>query len=153
MAQWPQDGLSGYFFVNLFCALAYVAEVLFKWNQTGAKHYFWDGEVKKWNVTDFILTIISVLEVAGMASRGFMPESVIEHVLQPLTLLRWIRLIRIIHLLEDIPALTVTIGGVMGSMEPLVWIVVALLFSNYVFAIFFHLVVTPCPDDHSADPA
>merc|ERR1719433_434280 len=112
MAQWPEfkvGDMNIYFVLNTFCAFAYVAEVLIKWNETGVRRYFWDEELQKWHVTDFILTIISVMEVMGMASRGFVSQSVIEHVLEPLTLLRWLRLIRIIHLLEGIPALTVTI--------------------------------------------
>jgi len=88
------------------------------------------------------LTVMSVMDVAG---RSFLPGSA-QHVLQPMSVLRLARLIRVIHLLKNVPSLTVTIGGVFGSLAPLLWIVIALLFTTYVFAIFFHLMVWNCKE-------
>merc|ERR1719195_951424 len=103
--------------------MAYTAEIIIKWRETGIRQFFCDVDTMKWNITDFTLTVMSVMDVAG---RSFLPGSA-QHILQPMSVLRLARLIRVIHLLKNVPSLTVTIGGVFGSLAPLLWIVMALL--------------------------
>jgi len=150
MGQWKEidfDNVELYLVLDVIFALIYTFEVLIKWRHQGVKPYFWaDGKLQTWQLIDFVLTTIAIVDVVG---RGFMPPSLVKHILAPLSVLRLARLIRILRLLDQIPSLSITIGGVLGSLAPLVWIVIALLCAIYVFAILFTFTVRHCkPDLH-----
>jgi len=146
--QWPTFTIGT---VDMFClldaffALFYVLEVGVKWTKMGVKGYFWHGQgLQGWNTLDFFLTILAVV---NLSLRFLIVSSSVSGNMGTLSVLRLFRLLRIVRLLEQIPSLAMTLGGVWGSIGPLFWIVVALFFNTYAFALLFVDTVRHCDDD------
>jgi len=151
--QWKEfviNDIDMYLVVDALFALLYVLEVAIHWKTLGVRKYFWYEGWDWWHILDFCLTILAVVNV--FIIKLLLPEELASGT-ETLGVLRLGRLLRVMRLLEEIPSLAITLGGVWGSLRPLFWIVVALLFNIYAFAILFVCTVSHCENDLSAPGA
>jgi voltage-gated sodium channel len=120
----------------IFCAF-YVAEVVCKLIKLRLR-FFTVPAHWGWNITDLTLTLSMMLD---LAAKFVLPWHGLRSKLRFMRMLRVVRIIRIIRVLRQIPSLTVCVGGILGSLTTLCWIVTVMVILIYTFAIFFFMEV------------
>lgn len=125
----PIYGVADYVFVT-----AYIAEIALKFHKMGYSYYFFDEVDRLWNLLDFSLTVIMLVEI--ILEHLFHHEKFHKATRQVL-LLRFVRLFRILRILRSVPELSLLLEGLVTSWTRLTWIVTLLMLLIYIFGIFF----------------
>ncbi len=124
-------------FIDHVYVVIFGLEAYFKIRHGGIRRYFKDG----WNIFDFLLVLISVpgfLHYLGFSN--VMDTSIFQ-------LLRLFRLARLIRFLKFIPNVKMIIAGLKRAIRASVFVLVVLVFLNFILALFAcHFYGTLVPD-------
>jgi len=125
-------------FEVVFCVV-FTAELIVKLGRNGYKYFIGPGW--KWNIFDFLLVMMQLVEVAGMfttqhESKSAPPTANVSY-LRLLRILRLFRVLRLVRLLQFIGELNTIISSITNSMRPLFWTMILLLLMVYVVGIVF----------------
>jgi len=101
---------------------------------------FFRGPDVSWNVFDTVLVAVSVLEAFLRAVSGTGVGSM--SFLRVLRVLRVVRVVRIIRVFRFFYELRMMVAAVMNCFRSLVWVIVLLLVTLYVFAVLFLQIAT-----------
>jgi len=109
-------------------AIVFVVEFIFKLSYQGHTYF-----LCSWNLLDFFITIISVLDTWVLAATG---GSQNLNMVAMLRNLRAVRVVRILRMLKNLRELWLVCVGLMKSMMTTFWAGVLMIFIIYVGAIF-----------------
>lgn len=94
------------------------------------KMYVCDSEVGSWNMLDFLIVWVAILDMWIIPMLGSRNSS-----LSFIKVFRLLRLLRILKLVHNVPELKMVIEGMIASMRSMVWIVLLLLAVMYILGI------------------
>ncbi|MEM9824692.1 MAG: ion transporter [Bacteroidota bacterium] len=106
--------------------IVFLIEAAVKLATMGRKKYFADG----WNVFDFIIVVVSLPSLCHYFGMALIPNTSF------LKILRLFRLVRIIRFLRFIPHLDQVISGLGRAIKSSVFVIIALMFLNFILALF-----------------
>lgn len=109
--------------------VVFVFEMVIKIFYMG-KMYVCDPEVGSWNVLDFVIVWVAILDMWIVPVLGSRDSS-----LSFIKVFRLLRLLRILKLVHNVPELKMVIEGMIASMRSMVWIVLLLLAVMYILGI------------------
>lgn len=124
-------------FIDHLYVVIFALEAFFKIRHYGVKRYFKDG----WNVFDFVIVVVSL--------PGFLHYLGFTNVIDTsiFQLLRLFRLARLIRFLKFIPNVKMIIAGLKRAIRASVFVLVVLVFLNFILALFAcHFYGTLVPD-------
>jgi len=124
-----------YHAMNIGFAIIFSVEVVMKLHWTGMVYF-----KNRWNIMDFSLTVMMVLaeffeQLVGVSSE------LLDMVSKSVRLARTARIVRVLRVLKLQPELVIVTEGLFKSSTSLAWIIVALSFFMYFFAVLFVLEV------------
>jgi voltage-gated sodium channel len=151
-----------WFLCNVIFAICYVVEMAVKLLNYGTGYFTLkpegDKNWAKWNILDFSLTILALLQVSYSVSPlegserlwcgACIPRLNAHHHLSAhhkllglMRMLRFARVIRLIKVMKNIPELVMVIDGVRNAMKSLSWVLVLQAIFVYSFAVFFCITI------------
>jgi len=113
-------------FIDHLYVLIFSLEAYFKIRHYGVKQYFAD----RWNVFDFVIVLVSLpglIHYIGFTQ--VMDTSIFQ-------LLRLFRLTRLVRFLKFIPNVKMIVAGLKRAMRASVFVLVVLVFLNFILALF-----------------
>ncbi len=116
-------------YIDHFFIWFFLFEMLVKWKVMGIKKYFEDS----WNVFDFFLVMVSLPSILlNLAPEmfSFIPQTSL------LLVFRMFRLLRMFRFLRFIPNMAHLLKGAGRAMKASVFVFFALMFLNFMFALF-----------------
>ncbi len=131
--------------IDHFFIWFFLVEMLVKWKALGLKKYFSDG----WNIFDFFLVAVSVPSILlNLAPEmfSFIPQTSL------LLVFRMFRLLRMFRFLRFIPNMEHLLKGVSRAMKASVFVFLALMFLNFMFALFTCHMFGDIAPDQFGDP-
>ena len=139
------DTHPNYFLINLdhFFVVIFLIEAIVKLSAWSAKEYFKDG----WNIFDFVIVVVSL-----PALLTFVPFFA-AHNWSILKVLRLFRMIRLAKFMRFVPRMSMIMEGLVRALKSSVFVIVVLLFLNFILALFtchFYGEVAP---EYFRDPA
>mmetsp|Transcript_23551 Transcript_23551/g.68142 ORF Transcript_23551/g.68142 Transcript_23551/m.68142 type:complete len:799 (-) Transcript_23551:372-2768(-) len=136
-----------WFLIEIACTLVFMLEFVYKVRRFGFADYFC-GEAWRWNVFDFAVTVLSVLDVifSGImltvttADLRMSSASRLPLIFRAFRLIRIVRIIKLAHspLLRDLS--NMVIGCVVG-LPSLLWVLLLLMLILYMTGMMFRLLV------------
>jgi len=134
--QWSRDSFMApiYTACDFIFVTIYITEILLKFHKLGLSYFFCDTLDQFWNLIDFTLTVLMVVE---MVLEHMCKVSHFATAARQLLLLRFVRLFRILRILRSVPELSLLLEGLVTSWTRLSWIVSLLALLIYIFGIFF----------------
>mmetsp|Transcript_101298 Transcript_101298/g.291813 ORF Transcript_101298/g.291813 Transcript_101298/m.291813 type:complete len:842 (+) Transcript_101298:108-2633(+) len=145
----------GWLLLETFCSAMFVTEAVLRIRQQGCKEYFC-GVACHWNITDFVITSISVIDVLFSMVIAIMRDSslIVGNVTNAVRVavvgrvLRIVRLVRLVKLVRS-PFLrdlaNMLVGFVIG-MPALFWVLFFLCVLVYVFGLVMRILFGPLTD-------
>ncbi len=115
--------------IDHFFIWFFLVEMLVKWRELGIKNYFKD----KWNQFDFFLVVVSLPTILlNLAPDlfSFIPQTSL------LLVFRLFRLLRLFRFIRFIPNMTHILKGIGRAFKASLFVVIGLLFLNFMFALF-----------------
>ncbi len=112
--------------IDHFFILLFVIEATVKLRTYKSRAYFADN----WNLFDFIIVILSLPSLMT-----FVPFFV-AHDYGILKVLRLFRMIRLVKLMKFVPRISMIIAGLGRALKASVFVIIALAFLNFMFALF-----------------
>ena len=122
--------------------LIFIIEAIVKLKELGFKTYF----QSKWNIFDFIIVLISIPSLLT-----FIPFFV-NHNFSFVKVLRLLRMIRLLKIVSFIPRMESILAGLARAIKASVFVIMALVFLNFLIALFtchFYGDIVP---DYFGDP-
>ncbi|MEM8909879.1 MAG: ion transporter [Bacteroidota bacterium] len=113
-------------FIDHLFVLIFLVEAAVKIVVMGPKKYFADA----WNVFDFFIVFISLPSLLHYLGMALVPNTSF------LKILRLFRLIRIVRFLRFVPHLDMIISGLGRAVRASVFVIIALVFLNFMLALF-----------------
>jgi len=112
--------------IDHFFVVLFLIEAIVKLRHFGIKKYF----SSNWNIFDFIIVIISIPSLLT-----FVPFFV-NHNFSFLKVLRLFRMIRLFRVMSFIPRMESILAGLGRAIKASVFVIIALLFLNFLIALF-----------------
>lgn len=129
-------------YVDHVFVIIFVIEAIVKIKKLGTKAYF----STRWNVFDFLIVLVSLPSLLT-----FVPFFV-NHNFSFVKVLRLFRMIRLLRVVSFIPRMQSILAGLGRAIKASVFVVIALVFLNFLFALFTcHFYGTIAPD-YFGDP-
>lgn len=121
----------------------FLIEAMVKLSVYKPKKYFADS----WNVFDFFIVVISLPSLIT-----FMP--IFEaHDLSVLKVLRLFRMIRLVRFIKFVPRMSMIMEGVVRALKASVFVMLVLIFLNFILALFTCHFFGEMEPDHFGNPA
>jgi len=114
-------------FLDVFLVIIFLIEAIVKLSEYGVKGYFSKG----WNIFDFFIVIVSL-----PALLIFFPAVILPTSTSFLKILRLGRMIRLFRLMTFIPRMTIIMEGLARALKASVFVMIALIFFNFLVALF-----------------
>jgi len=114
-------------YFDVFLVIIFLIEAIVKLNEYGVKGYFSEG----WNIFDFFIVVVSL-----PALLIFFPSVVMPTSTSFLKILRLGRMIRLFRLMTFIPRMNVIMNGLGRALKASVFVMIALIFFNFILALF-----------------
>eukprot|EP00437_Effrenium_voratum_P044066 CAMPEP_0181467484 /NCGR_PEP_ID=MMETSP1110-20121109/37005_1 /TAXON_ID=174948 /ORGANISM="Symbiodinium sp., Strain CCMP421" /LENGTH=558 /DNA_ID=CAMNT_0023592317 /DNA_START=34 /DNA_END=1710 /DNA_ORIENTATION=- len=129
--------------INLVIVIFFVLEIALKLVGVGPVEFFC-GSDRGWNVFDFFIILISVLEATLQLAvqDGMNSQMVHVRAIRFVRIARALRGIRVLKLLKYVSALRGLIFSIASTMASLMWTLVLLLLVFYSFAVIFTQIVS-----------
>lgn len=133
--------------VNALIVSFFIVEFFLRTFTLGCRNFFC-GPERGWNIMDFLVILISVLETAlelfiqVLGSGGEDNNSSYLRALRLARLARALRSVRVMRFLRYIAALRTIILSIISTMSPLLWTLAILLLLFYLFAVVITQMVT-----------
>lgn len=118
----------------VFCAL-FILELAVRWNAEGLYGFF-AGASFGWNLFDVIIVSQTLLDLILASSNQASAGSQIS-VLRVLRVVRIVRIIRVIRVMRFFRELRMMVYSLMGSLKNLIWIILVLVITFYIFGCAF----------------
>jgi hypothetical protein len=135
-----QAGFAFYLVADLFCFI-FATDLSVRLFAEGSA--FFQSSERWWNVLDFIIVTMCIMETVAHWLPGASPASTLEVFLGKFSMLRIIRLLRIIRYARDsqfsrfVRQLRVMVYSLAGAMKSLAWAIVLILIFLVFFGVFF----------------
>lgn len=113
-------------FIDHIFVVVFLLEAIVKLVVYGPKKYFSDP----WNIFDFVIVFVSLPSLLHYLGMALIPNTSF------LKILRLFRLIRIAKFIRFIPHMEMIINGLVRAIKASVFVLIALLFLNIIFALF-----------------
>ncbi len=126
--------------IDHFFIIIFLIEAIVKLIHLKPKKYFADG----WNVFDFLIVVVSL--PALLSSFIPMPQTSI------LKILRLLRLIRLARFVKFIPRMTMILAGLGRAIKASVFVMMALMFLNFMLALFTCHFYSQIAPEYFGDP-
>lgn len=127
-------------FVSYGCNLFFFIELCLRMKVAGCRKHF-TGEDKNWNLFDFSLVLLSVMDLVAMmmtmmddSSDGNEDTGRLLSAIKILKMMRIVRTFRMFRFFRELALLTLMITD---SLKSLMWAIIMLIIITYVFAIVF----------------
>jgi len=144
----------GWLAFEVVCCTVFVFEAVYKMRKAGVHHFFL-GPAGNWNISDFIITTISVVEllisiVSFILDASDRAGSRIANAAKSMVILRALRIARVVRLMKLLhsPLLrdlaNMLVGFVIG-LPSMVWVVVMFVSILYLLGLIFRLMLGPTP--------
>ena len=130
-------------YIDLFFIVLFVIEAVIKIRHFGWKGYFSDN----WNKFDFFIVVVSLPAVLA-----FMPFFAGLHT-SFVKILRLGRMIRLLRFLTFIPRMELIMDGLSRALKASVFVMLALVFLNFILALFTCHFFGEVAPDYFRDPA
>jgi len=114
-------------YLDVFLVILFLIEAIVKLKEYGFKGYFSEA----WNIFDFFIVIVSL-----PALLIFFPSVVVPTSTSFLKILRLGRMIRLFRLMTFIPRMNVIMEGLGRALKASVFVMLALIFFNFILALF-----------------
>lgn len=114
-------------YIDVFFVVVFLLEAIFKLREFGVKGYFSKG----WNIFDFFIVVVSLPTLAI-----FFPSIVLPTSTSFLKILRLGRMIRLFRMMSFIPRMNVIMEGLGRALKASVFVMIALIFFNFILALF-----------------
>ncbi len=114
-------------YLDVFLVIIFLIEAIVKLNEYGIKGYFSES----WNIFDFFIVVVSL-----PALLIFFPAVVVPTSTSFLKILRLGRMIRLFRLMTFIPRMNVIMEGLGRALKASVFVMIALIFFNFIIALF-----------------
>lgn len=114
-------------YLDVFLVVIFLIEAIVKLKEYGFKGYFSEG----WNRFDFFIVIVSLPALLILFPSIVLPTST-----SFLKILRLGRMIRLFRLMTFIPRMNVIMEGLGRAMKASVFVMIALIFFNFIIALF-----------------
>jgi len=124
--------------LHYVCTAFFVSEIAAKMYTWGARQYFHENV----NKLDTMIVILAVVDTWILPSAAQYEGGA----LNPLQMIRWLRLLRVMRLFEVNKRLLVVVKGLVASLSSIFWVGVLLTLVIYAFAIFC---ITTLKHDHA----
>jgi len=131
---------------NAIYAVLFTVELLPRWKGEGFIDFFKTHEIT-WNVLDVVVVTVGIVEsVMDMVERATDERSggVLQNisVMRMLRILRIVRVVRVIRVMKFFRELRMMVYSIIGSMKNLMWVMLILMVTFYLFGITFTSAVT-----------
>lgn len=114
-------------YIDVFLVLVFLVEAIIKLREFGVKGYF----SKSWNVFDFLIVLASLPAILILFPTLALPTST-----SFLKILRLGRMIRLFRLMTFIPRMNMIMEGLGRALKASIFVVLALVFFNFILALF-----------------
>eukprot|EP00929_Paragymnodinium_shiwhaense_P042264 TRINITY_DN21893_c0_g1_i1.p1 TRINITY_DN21893_c0_g1~~TRINITY_DN21893_c0_g1_i1.p1 ORF type:complete len:726 (-),score=123.69 TRINITY_DN21893_c0_g1_i1:344-2521(-) len=134
-------------------AFFFTFEILLRWVAEGHTFFFKTANPKfAWNVFDTCLVFSGLVEEMIGSIIQSKPE-VSANVLRLFRILRLVRIIRVVRVLNFFKDLRIMVSGILNSIQPMMWALLILLFTMYVFAVGLMQFVSEEVEARAVDPS
>ncbi len=130
-------------YVDLIFVLVFLIEAIVKIKHLGFKTYFKDN----WNVFDFFIVVVSL-----PALLSFIPFFAAPHT-SFVKILRLGRMVRLFRFLSFIPRMEIIMVGLSRALKASVFVMIALIFLNFILALFTCHFYSDVAPEYFYDPA
>jgi hypothetical protein len=136
----------GWVLGNIMYAALFTLELLLRWRAAGTRRFFESQELW-WNILDIFVVITGNVEASmdiAEAATGARHFGILQSItaLRTLRILRVVRIVRVIRVMVFFRELRIMVYSIIGSMKNLMWIMVVLGVTFYLFGITFASGVT-----------
>jgi len=137
-------------FIDYFFIVIFLVEAVIKIKSLGVKTYFGDN----WNVFDFFIVVVSLPALLIFLPHAIGPPT---SFLTPHTsfvkILRLGRMIRLIRFLTFVPRMDIIMVGLSRALKASVFVMIALIFLNFILALFTCHFFSDVAPQYFYDPA
>lgn len=137
----PMGTPTGFVALQVLFTILFFLELVMRWFCEGWRDFFFDGD-RWWNILDIWVVSMSIVDlvVEFMIDQQAVLQNI--SVLRVIRVIRVVRVARVIRVLKFFRELRMMIFSILGSMKSLLWVILVLAMTFYIFGITFTAATT-----------